>query len=213
MIDKKVWKAAYDKNDFAVLKDEVLADSFYQLREVTVRHKTFSGDEITIKRDLFKRPSAVGVLLYDVVLDAVVLVEQFRIGALVEPHGPWLLEIVAGIVEPGEKTEEVASRECYEESGLQVQSLEHLFTFSPSPGGSEENVDLFCALVNASNAGGIHGLATEGEDIKVHVFGAQDAIDMLNTGQVNNSFAIIALQWLALNRQRLQSSANNAESF
>lgn len=208
MEDKKVWKAGYGKSDFAVLKDEVLADSFYQLREVTVRHKTFAGDEITIKRDLFKRPSAVGVLLYDVVLDAVVLVEQFRIGALSEPQGPWMLEIVAGIVEPGEEIEEVAARECYEESGLQVQSLEHLYTFSPSPGGSEENVDLFCALVDSSNAGGVHGLAAEGEDIKVHVFDAQDALNMLSTGQINNSFAIIALQWLALNRQRLQQRSS-----
>ena len=207
MVDKKEWKAAYGKNDFAVLKDEVLADSFYQLREVTVRHKTFSGDEITIKRDLFKRPSAVGVLLYDVTLDAVVLVEQFRIGALVEPQGPWLLEIVAGIVEPCEEIAEVATRECYEESGLHVQTLEHLFTFSPSPGGSEENVDLFCALVDARNAGGVHGLATEGEDIKVHVLDALEALAMLNKGQISNSFTIIALQWLALNRARLQKQA------
>lgn len=205
MDDNKVWKAAFT-DDFSVVKDELLADSFYQLRELTVRYKTFAGDEIEITRDLFKRPNAVAVLLYDAAQDAVVLIEQFRIGVLSDPQGPWLLELVAGLVEPGESIEEVAVRECYEESGLAVQSLQHLYKFSPSPGGCEEYVDLFCAIVDSSEAGGLHGLASEGEDIKVHVFDALAAIDMLNTGQINNSFLIIALQWLSLNRESLRNA-------
>lgn len=200
MTSKKPWAATLGKADFEVVEDKLLADSFYQLRELQVRHKSFEGKDITISRDLFKRPDAVAVLLYDEKLDVVVMVEQFRIGALANPGGPWLLELVAGIVEPGESIQEVASRECFEEAGLKLNSLEHIYKFSPSPGGSEEYIDLFCARVDASRAGGIHGLAAEGEDIKVHVFDAQVAIDMLKTGEIVNSFSIIALQWLALER-------------
>jgi ADP-ribose pyrophosphatase len=66
-----------------------------------------------------------------------------------------------------------------------------------------ERIALFCGRVDATHAGGIHGAIDEGEDIKVHVVSRETALSYLKTGRINSASAIIALQWLALNREQL----------
>ena len=200
------WQPQFDNRDINLEEDKLLAQGFYQYRQLTVTHRSFSGEKITVKRDLLYKPNAVAVLLYDALEDKVVLIEQFRIGTYDHPRSPWLLELVAGIVEPQESLAEVARRECLEEAGLQIGQLQHIYKFSPSPGGVREYIDLFCASVNAEQALGLHGLAEEGEDIKVHVFDSQLAFSMLQSGQIDNAPAIIGLQWLQLHRGELQKS-------
>ncbi|MCJ8337647.1 MAG: NUDIX domain-containing protein [Pseudomonadales bacterium] len=204
--NNKHWQPQYDSADVALEADKLLAQSFYQYRQLTVTHRSFSGEKITVQRDLFWRPNAVAVLLYDAQADKVVMIEQFRIGTYDHPRSPWLLELVAGIIEPGEELTEVANRECLEETGLQIGQLQHIFKFTPSPGGVREYIDLFCASVNSAQAVGLHGLAEEGEDIKVHVFDSEQAFSMLQSGDIDNAPAIIALQWLQLHRQSLQDA-------
>ena len=106
---------------------------------------------------------------FDPVHDQVVLVEQFRMGPFLSNDDPWLLEVVAGISEPGETLEEVALREVEEETGYKITSLMPVSDFYVSPGASNEKLRLFCGLVDATDAGGIFGVADEGEDIRVHV--------------------------------------------
>ncbi len=208
-MDKKTavsgyWQPQFNRQDVEVLDDLLIADSFYQLRELSVRHRSFSGESISVKRDLIDKPNVVAVLLYDAALDTVVMVEQFRIGALGQAKSPWLLEVVAGVVEPNESIQSVAARECFEETGLKIQGLEHIYKFTPSPGGVREYIDLFCARVDSTSAGGVHGLAAEGEDIKVHVLPAAVVFAMLKSGQIDNGISIIALQWLQLNSQKIR---------
>jgi ADP-ribose pyrophosphatase len=195
---KDSWVAEYSNEDFEVTSKRLLAQSFFKFEEFNVKHKTFEGECITIQRDLLYKPNSVAVLLFDAKLKSIVLIEQFRIGAIDHPRSPWLLELVAGLVEPGESIEDVAKRETIEESGLVVDSLEHICKFSPSPGGVREYIDLYCAHVDASTAGGVHGLKGEGEDIKVHVFSLDTTLAMLGCGEIDNAPAIIALQWLQL---------------
>ena len=196
----KHWSPAFSIADFEVEEDTVICDSFYQMREIKLRHKRFKGGGIEITRDLFWRPNAVCVLLYDPKREVVVLIEQFRIGTIDHPRSPWLLELVAGLVEPGETIEEVARRESIEEAGAEILQLEHISRFTPSPGGAREYVDLYCGCVNSDGLGGVHGLEGEGEDIKVHLFPVDVAVAMLKTGDVDNAAAIIAIQWLQLNK-------------
>lgn len=157
-----------------------------------------------MERELFVRGPAVVMLPYDPVRDQVVCVEQFRIGALDMPYSPWLLELVAGIVEEGELPEEVARREAHEEAGLDVNELEFVCRYQVSPGGNTEEILLFCGCVDASRAGGLHGLDTEHEDIRVHVLDFDAAQAALQAGEVRNAAGIIGLQWLALNRDDLR---------
>lgn len=198
------WNPEFSVSDVDVEEDIVICNSFYQMREVTLRHQRFEGGEVQLKRDLFWRPDAVCVLLYDPWLDCVVLIEQFRIGTIDHPRSPWLLEIVAGLVEPGETAEEVACRESIEEAGAEILQLEHISRFTPSPGGAREYIDLYCGCVHSDGLSGIHGLEGEGEDIKVHLFTADIAIAMIKTGDIDNAAAIIALQWLQCNRSEIR---------
>jgi ADP-ribose pyrophosphatase len=159
-----------------------------------------------LTRELFERGHAAAVLPYDPVLDQVVLLEQFRIGALMAPGGPWLLEIVAGIIEPGETAAAVVQREMLEEAGCHLLALEPICDYLVSPGGTSERISLYCGRVDASGAGGIHGLAEEGEDIRVSAVSFAEAMALLASGRLNSASPIIALQWLQMNRGRLRQT-------
>lgn len=178
-------------------------DGFFKVDACHLRHETYRGEEIEITRELFHRGDAVAVLLYDPGKDRVVLIEQFRIGAIREDN-PWMLETVAGMVEEGESITDVARRECEEEAGVKVHTFEPVHSFYSSPGGCTEKIHILCALINSDGLGGIHGLEEEGEDIKVQVFDYAEVHDLLASGRICAAIPLIALQWLALNRKRLQ---------
>ena len=150
-----------------------------------------------MQRECLERGQAVAVLLYDPKRDQVVLIEQFRLGALHAPDGPWLLEIVAGIVEPSEAKPDVACREALEEAGCKVLDLIPVCECFVSPGGASEMVTVYCGRVNAELAAGIHGLSEEHEDILVHVFSRTEALQLLHDGRICSAPTVIALQWLA----------------
>jgi ADP-ribose pyrophosphatase len=139
--------------------------------------------------------------LYDSNRDEVVLIEQFRVGAAQNPiNTPWLIEIVAGIMEDGETAEDVARRESIEEAGCEISELIKINTFYLSPGGSSEKITLFCGFVDSENVGGIHGLPEENEDILVRAVPFDEAYNMVLTNQIDSAIPMIAIQWLALRR-------------
>lgn len=177
---------------------------FFKVDVCQVKHDLYAGGEIEVRRELFHRGDAVAVLLYDPALDRVVMIEQFRIGALHDPDGPWLLEVVAGMVEPGESVTDVAKRECLEEAGLQVHAFEPVHSFYSSPGGCSERIHLLCGLVDSKRAAGTHGIHHEGEDIRVSVLDYAEIETMLRSQRITSAMPIIALQWLQLNRERLR---------
>ena len=197
------WQPTYGQKDFKINKKETLYDGFFKMLKLHLSHKTFAGEMINIQRELFYRDDAVCVLLYDPQKQAVVLVEQFRVGTFDQDEGPWLLELVAGIVEDGETPDDVARRESIEEAGADLGEIVHITRFVPSSGGTREYIDLLCAQVNSEGVEGIHGLPHEGEDIRVHTLEAEEAFELVKSGTINNAPAIIALQWLQLNQKDL----------
>lgn len=184
-----------------ILERKLCHDGFFQLERFTLRHELFAGGmSQPLHRELFRRDHAVAALLYDPQLDSVVLIEQFRIGALERDAGAWMLETIAGIVEAGETFEDVVRREAVEEAGCTAGELIQLYDFYPAPGGSSERITLYLARTDASSAGGIHGLDHEGEDIKVHVLTLTEALTAIQSGQVDSSYTIMAIQWLVMNQ-------------
>ncbi|MBU2706073.1 NUDIX domain-containing protein [Zooshikella marina] len=201
-------QSTFDQSSVEVVKKERVFSGFFKVDRFQLRHQLFAGGwSPVLQRELFIRPEAVGVLLLDLQHDSVVLVEQFRVGALVADTKPWLLEIVAGLVAPGESLEDVACREAKEEANCDVQQLMPICEYLSSPGGSSEKLTLFCGLVDSSNLGGIHGLEEEGEDIRVQVVKIDEAFALLGKGVINNAAAIIALQWLQINLPNLRQQA------
>lgn len=193
----------FSKEDVQVERRETLFKGFYRLDKLHLQHRQFAGGTgPVITRELFVRPPAVGVLIYDPATDEVLLIEQFRVGALDDAH-PWQMEIVAGLIESGEQPEEVVRREAQEEAGITLGRVERVMEFLPSPGGSDERFALYVASADLSQAGGVHGLPEEGEDIRVNVMSVNQALTAVERGRINNAPCILALQWLALNKPRL----------
>jgi len=193
---------SYDHNDVQILKKESLYKGFFECNKYTLKHKLFAGGwGPEIEREFFERGHAAALLPYDPENDTVVLLEQFRLGALGAEQSPWLFELVAGIIEEGENTQEVVKREAQEEAALEVESAQFIMKYLVSPGGTTEQISLFISKVDSTLAGGIHGLADEGEDIRVHVIPREIAYQWVVEGKINNAATIIALQWLELNRE------------
>lgn len=192
------------ETDVEIIHKELCYQGFFRMERYKLRHRLFNGGwSQPIIRELLERGHAAAVLPYDPARDQIVLIEQFRAGAMSIPTGPWLLEIVAGIIEPSEVAEEVVRREAIEEAGCDILELVPLYDYLVSPGGTTERIALFCGKVDSAHLGGIYGKMEEGEDIKVHVMALDDALVLLNSGKIISASAIIALQWLILNRKHL----------
>lgn len=192
--------------EITILSEKLLHSGFLQLSRYQLKHTLYQGGWGKIlERELLKRRNAVAVIPYDPIHDEIILIEQFRIGALEEGTAAWLIEIVAGEIEEGEQSEAVARRETEEEAGCEIGNLHHCLDFYLSPGGSTEKISLFCGQVDMTGVGGIHGLEEEGEDIKVTTVGLDDAIEMLNQGLIRSAIPIVGIQWLAMNRDRIRA--------
>lgn len=202
----------FGSDDVEIIGDETHYSGFYQLRSLTLRHRLFNGGwSETINRELFSRHDAVGVLLVDTSLGKVLLIEQLRVGVIGsavarrEAMSPWLLELVAGLIDSAEAPETIARREALEEAGIEIEQLEKIGNYYSSPGASNEYFYLFAGKVDLSEAGGVFGLEQEGEDILVHLFDLEALWQLLAQGKITNAHTLIALQWLQLNYGRLQS--------
>ncbi len=182
-----------------------LFKKYFKLVEYHVSHELFGGGSSPlITREIFERGGVVAVLPYDPGRGKVVLIEQFRAGAIEDSEGPWLIECVAGVIEEGESETDVAIRECVEEAGCTIDRLETISRYYVSPGGTSEHCSLFCGIVDSEGLGGIHGLPHEHEDIRVLVVDAAQAYDWVREGRIRSSATIIALLWLQLNEERLR---------
>lgn len=195
----------FGNDDVEVVKQETAYRGFFQIDRYKVRHRLFEGGwskEIT--REVFERGQAAAVLPYDPETDSVVLIEQFRIGAVAAGEPPWLIEIVAGIIEDGESAEDVVRREAVEEAGLVITDLESVTRCFLTPGGASETCHIFCGRASSANACGIHGVENENEDIRVSTHNLDDAARMIADGTIKNAITIIALQWLLLHRETIR---------
>lgn len=188
------------------IKNTLLYRGFFRLTAHEVQHELFAGgNSPVLVRELLDRGNAVGVLPYDPVRDEVVLIEQFRIGAMDDPSGPWLIEIIAGYQEADEQPEEVARREAMEEANCALDDLIPMKSYYSSPGTSNEQIHLYLGKTNTSDLGGVHGYREEGEDIRVQVVSSNEAFEWLDTGKIDSAMPIIALQWFRSNLEKVRS--------
>jgi ADP-ribose pyrophosphatase len=195
----------FGARDVRVLDDQTIWSGHYSMRKITLQHRRFAGGwSDPIVREVFERGDAVAVLPYDPVADSLVMIEQFRPGAIRGADSPWMLELIAGVVEAGERDEEVAHREAMEEAACELVELVPIATVFPSAGACTEQVRLFCGRVNKAAIGGLHGLQEEGEDILVHSVARSDALQMLAENRVPNGHTLIALQWLQIHGAALR---------
>ncbi|ATA20602.1 ADP-ribose pyrophosphatase [Gibbsiella quercinecans] len=207
----KTTPVTFGKDDVEIIARETLYRGFFSLNLYRFRHRLFNGEMSgEVKREVFERGHAAVLLPYDPLRDEVVLVEQLRIPALESSNSPWLLEMVAGIIETGESVEDVCRREAQEEAGVAVGRCKPVLSYLASPGGTSERLSIMVGEVDATTAEGIHGLAAEDEDIRVHVVSREQAYCWVEEGVIDNAASVIALQWLALHHESLRKEWVNS---
>lgn len=195
----------YSKSDVKIIQREPIREGFLSIHKLQLQHKLFEGGWSPVfEREVMDRGHAVVVIPYDAKRDALVVLEQFRVGALDSQQSPWLLEFVAGMYDDNEAAEEVAHRELFEEAGLTTERLHYALTYLSTPGGCTEEITIFIAEVDSSTALRHAGLASEHEDIRVHVLPYTDVVQLLEQGKINNAASVIGLQWLQLHKRRFE---------
>jgi ADP-ribose pyrophosphatase len=194
-----------NSEDVDILDRAEVFHGYFRIDRYRLKHRRFDGGwSEEVVREVFERGHSVAVLLYDPGADKIVVIEQFRAGALAAGMTPWLIEPVAGIIGAGETPEEVARREAVEETGCTLGRVEPIGQFIYSPGACSEVCRLFVGEFDSSKASGVHGLAEEHEDIKTHVVPVETAFEWLDTGSIRNAALLIAVSWLARNGDDLR---------
>lgn len=194
----------FNSDDVKIESVTQLYQGFFKMVAYEFRHKLYNGGwSDVVRREIFERGHAVAVLPYDPIRQEFVLIEQIRVGALPTSTTPWLLEIIAGIIDEGETENSVCHREAQEEAGITLKHLTKALSYLASPGGTTERLHIFVAQTDSSEAEGVHGLDYESEDILVHRVKEQDAYDWLQSGKIDNAASIIALQWFFMHKQTL----------
>ena len=187
-------------SNFKITNKIRLHNGFFKMNEITLSYKKYDGSwSNEIKREIFGGAEVSALLPYDPIKKEIVLIQQFRAGAISRYDNSYLYEIVAGIIGKNEKPEETALRECEEETGCVVKKITPIHSYFPAPGSSESFYHLFIGEVDSFDGKRIKGLNNENEDILVSTFKVSEVHEMLKKKIIKNGLTLIALQWFFLN--------------
>lgn len=191
----------------AIKSSQPIAAGFLKVTRYEFDTDMHAGGSQVIVREVMERGHAVAVLGYDPRRDEVVLVNEFRPGCLVAGDDPYTDNLAAGGIADGESAVDAAIREMKEETGLDLSSAElvHPGAFVSS-GGTSEKITVVAGLVDASQAGGIHGNEEESEDIRAVVLPADEFIAKVRDGTINDLKTLVAGYWFAEHRNRLRKA-------
>lgn len=189
--------AKFSKSDVEICQRQTSYDGYLKVDKLLLKHRlVLGGWSEEMQREIQIKSGAIAILLLDPARMEVVLVRQFRVGMIDEGQTPWLLELVAGMIEEGELPQDVAVRESEEEADCTPQNIVKICSYYNSPGTTNEKVHLFCGQVDSSKAGGVFGLDSEHEDIEVVVLSVKQLQQAVESGLINNAMTIIASLWL-----------------
>lgn len=177
---------------------QVLSDDWSVLKKTTFDYRRRDGTWQTQARETYDRGNGAAVLLYNRHARTVVLVRQFRLPAYVNDHPEPLIEVPAGRLD-ADDPETCARKETEEETGYRVSQPRRVFEAFMSPGSVTEKLAFFVAEYDPADrvaAGG--GDAGEGEDIEVIEPTLEDALAMIDSGEIADGKTIMLLQYAKL---------------
>ena len=181
-----------------VLGEQVLSDNWGLVKKTTIELKRRNGEWQRQVRETYDRGDGAGVLLYNRAQRTVILTRQFRFPVFAHGEAGYLIEVVAGKLD-GDHPVTTARKEAEEESGYRVHDVELVMSVYMSPGSVTEKLSLFLAEYDAGSkvsSGG--GLEDEGEDIEVLELGIDQALRMIETGEIADAKTIMLLQHVRL---------------
>jgi len=188
------------KPRFKIINKKNLYKGFFEMNELRFIHQKYDGTwSNEIKREVFRGSQVATLLPYDTIKKEVILIQQFRPGAISRHNENYLYEIVAGIIDENEKPEQAALRECFEETGCKVKKIIPIQSYFLSPGSSESFYYLYLGEIESFDGTRLKGIENENEDILVSSFKVDQVKKMLNDKIIINGLTLIALQWFFLN--------------
>jgi ADP-ribose pyrophosphatase len=175
-----------------------LHEGFLRLYQYEFDVEQYGGGIRRTSWEVMERGNAVAVLGHDPGRDEIVLVNEFRPGVIVAGDYPYRDNLVAGAIENNETALQAAVREMQEEAGLVLSNpvLIHPGAYVSS-GGTSEKISIVYGTVDTGRAGGVHGNATEQEDILTVVLPAKVFIDRVRSGDINDLKTLVAGYWFA----------------
>lgn len=182
-----------------IVKTEILSDNWYTLKKVTFTILKQDGTKETQSREAYDRGNGAVILLYNTTSRTVILTRQFRLPTFINgnPAG-MLIEACAGLLD-NDNPEECIKRETEEETGYKISKVEKLFEAYMSPGSVTEILHFFIAEyskeMKVANGG---GLEHEGEDIEVLELSFDEALAMIDLGEIKDAKTIMLLQHIRL---------------
>lgn len=203
-------RSAMTLDDVEIVRDRPGFDGFFRIRAFDLRHRRFDGGQSdVVSREAFVAFDAALVLPYDARRDEVMLIEQLRYGPIGRGDpAPWVLEPIAGLVDAGEEPAECARREAVEEADLRLGDLTPIARVYASPGYSSEFFHCFLGLCDLSGrSGGLGGADHENEDIRNHVIPFEQALALVDSGEINAGPLVMMILWLARHRAALRAAA------
>lgn len=198
--------------DIAVSRRDEPYSRYFAVEEYALSFRRFDGSmSPTIERAVFVSGDAATVLPYDPRRDRVLLIEQFRPGPFARGDAqPWLLEPIAGRIDPGETPEEAARREAHEEAGLELGRLIEVGHYYPSPAAKAEFLYTYVALADLPDGiegNTARGMASEVEDIRAHLLDFAGLMALVASGEAANGPLLLSAWWLAAHRDALRAEA------
>jgi ADP-ribose pyrophosphatase len=182
----------------SIQQKRYILDDFFKVEEAYLRFEQFDGKMSPLVRRLnLERGDSVAVLVFNRNTEKLILVSQFRYPTYQNRDG-WTIEAIAGMVDPGEAPEQTIRRELQEETGLKIDTFQHITTFYPSPGGSSERIYLYYSEVSGEQAKykKTGGLLSHGEDVKAIEMTLEDALAKIKSGEIADAKTIMAIYWL-----------------
>jgi len=180
-------------------KTEILSDNWYTLKKVTFNISKKDGTVETQSREAYDRGNGAVILLYNTASGKIILTRQFRLPTFINgnPDG-MLIEACAGLLD-NDNPEECIKRETEEETGYKISKAEKIFEAYMSPGSVTEILHFFIAQYDEEmkmTDGG--GLADEGENIEVLEFSFEEALKMIDNGEIRDAKTIMLIQYLRI---------------
>ncbi|ECC8922553.1 GDP-mannose pyrophosphatase NudK [Salmonella bongori] len=181
--------------NITLIKDKILSDNYFTLRNITYDLTRRNGEVIRHKREVYDRGNGATILLYNSTKKTVVLVRQFRVATWVNGNDDgMLIETCAGLLD-NDEPEVCIRKEAIEETGYEVGEVRKVFELYMSPGGVTELIHFFIAEYRdsqrASTGGGI-----EDEDIEVLELPFSRALEMVRSGEIRDGKAVLLLNYL-----------------
>ena len=179
---------------------ELLSNNWYTLNKVTFEYQREDGEWETQIREAYDRGNGAVILLYNAPKGTVVLTRQFRMPTYLNGNEDGMMvEACAGLLEKG-NAEETIKMEVEEETGYKIDKVKKVFEAYMSPGSVTEILYFFIGQYeDAMKVGEGGGAEDETENIEVLEMDFNEALRMMQTGEIKDAKTIMLLQYAQIN--------------